>query len=201
MKKKYNKLTGLEIETPENRKRAGAFMRWFGLRFEVMRTKWIVNFDDEAATDAALYIRDRIALTGLRITGKYKWYFLRAYHNEVLKRKKKESAAAKASVYLDDEDCAIELCAPSFDYAEFEEAVEELHGAMLAYVRSNFPPLDTALFEIYIGLQPAISYKKLAEMLRYSPSKVWIPLGKIKRALAQKFGARNAQILSLVGKR
>lgn len=193
MKRKYNKLTGLEVATAENKKRAGAFMRWYGFRFEVMRTKWIVNFDDEAATEAALYIYDRIALTGLRISGKYKWYFLRAYYNKALKRKQDESKAAKMSVALED----VQIEAPAFDYAEYEAAVDALNGEMLAYVRQNFPPLDAALFEVYLGLQPNISYKRLAAMLDIPYEKVWQPLGKIRRALAEKFAEKNALVRSI----
>lgn len=200
MAKKYIKLQGHEKPTPESERRAKAFMRWFSLRFDRLRSEWLYagKFDDEVATDTALYIYDCIALKGLQIKGKYKWYYLRAYHMRLLASQKKRAEAARRSVYLDDPDVLLDLAAPTFDYEYFEALVDAINTDMLEYVRANYPPLDASLFEIYIALQPDMSYKRMGKMLGYSPNKIWPVIGAIRRDLAEKFADKRYYLLSLV---
>lgn len=200
MAKKYIKLQGHEKPTPESERRARAFMRWFSLRFDRLRSEWLYagKFDDEVATDTALYIYDCIALKGLQIKGKYKWYYLRAYHMRLLAVQKKRAEAAQRSVYLDDPDVLLDLAAPTFDYEYFEALVDAINTDMLEYVRANYPPLDASLFEIYIALQPDMSYKRMGKMLGYSPNKIWPVIGAIRRDLAEKFADKRYFLLSLV---
>lgn len=200
MAKKYIKLQGHEKPTPESERRAKAFMRWFSLRFDRLRSEWLYagKFDDEVATDTALYIYDCIALKGLQIKGKYKWYYLRAYHMRLLATQKKRAEAARRSVYLDDPDVLLDLAAPTFDYEYFEALVDAINTDMLEYVRANYPPLDASLFEIYIALQPNMSYKRMGKMLGYSPNKIWPVIGAIRRDLAEKFADKRYFLLSLV---
>lgn len=183
----YVKLKGHEKPTPESERRARAFMRWFSLRLDVMRKEWVFSFNDEAATDAALYIYDSIALKGLHIKGKYKHYFLRAYHMRVLVAHKKRAERLRKHVYIDDPEVVFDLPASDFNSAEFEATVEALNSKMLNYVRDKYPPLDVSLFEIYIALQPEMSYKKLGKMLGYPPNKIWPVIGAIRRDLSKKF--------------
>lgn len=203
MAKKYIKLKGHEVATPENEKRARAFMRWFSLRFETLRKEWLYagKFDDEVATDTALYIYDCIALKGLQIRGKYKWYFLRAYHMRLLAEAKKRSEYTARHVWLDDPDEHIggTLAASNFDYEQFEALVDNVNNEMLEYVRENYPPLDASLFEIYIALQPNMSYKRMGKMLGYSPNKIWPVIGAIRRDLAVTFKGTRDYLLSVVG--
>ena len=200
MAKKYIKLQGHEKPTPESERRAKAFMRWFSLRFDRLRSEWLYagKFDDEVATDTALYIYDCIALKGLQIKGKYKWYYLRAYHMRLLATQKKRGEEARRSVYLDDPDVLLDLAAPTFDYEYFEALVDAINTDMLEYVRANYPPLDASLFEIYIALQPDMSYKRMGKMLGYSPNKIWPVIGAIRRDLAEKFADKRYYLLSLV---
>lgn len=200
MAKKYIKLQGHEKPTPESERRAKAFMRWFSLRFDTLRNEWLYagKFDDEVATDTALYIYDCIALKGLQIKGKYKWYYLRAYHMRLLAVQKKRGEEARRSVYLDDPDVLLDLAAPTFDYEYFEALVDAINTDMLEYVRANYPPLDASLFEIYIALQPDMSYKRMGKMLGYSPNKIWPVIGAIRRDLAEKFADKRYYLLSLV---
>ena len=199
MKRKYVKLKGYEQPTAESAKRAGAFMRWFGLRFDVMRRQWLYasHWDDQVATDTALYIYDCIALKGLQINGKYKWYYLRAYHMRLLAEQKRRAADLRRTVWLDDDETLLDIAAPTFDYEAFEARVEAVTSEMLDYVRAKYPPLDASLFEIYIALQPAMSYKKMGRMLGYPANKIWPALGAIRRDLAKHFAAQSDIIVSM----
>lgn len=195
MARKYIKLKGYEKPTPENEKRAKSFMRWYSLRFDVLRKEWLYagRFDDEIATDTALYIYDCIALKGLQIKGKYKWYFLRAYHMRVLSEQKKRAQHLKRTVSLED----IELADMSLDSDEFETAANALNGEIMDYVRRKYSALDSSLFEIYIALQPEMSYKKLGALLGYSPAKIWPVIGAIRRDLFETFAEDSRRLLSL----
>lgn len=201
MAKKYIKLKGHEKPTPESERRARAFMQWYASRMETLRNEWLYEglYDDEVATDAALYIYNSIALKGLQIKGKYKWYYLRAYHMRLLAEKKKRQQRTVRHVCLDDENgSAYQLPAPAFDYNGFETAVGELNSEMMAYVRENYPALQAAIFEIYIALQPQMSYQKLSAMLGL-PAKIFIPtMVRIRRDLAEKFAERHDYLLTLV---
>lgn len=200
MAKKYIKLKGHEKPTAENERRAKAFMRWFSLRFERLRSEWLYagKYDDEVATETALYIYDCIALKGLVIKGKYKWYFLRSYHMRLLAEQKKRAEAQRRTVYLDDPEVFIDVPASDFDYEYFEALVDTINSEMLDYVRAKYSPLDASLFEIYIALQPDMSYKRMGKMLGYSPNKIWPVIGAIRRDLAEKFAEKSDYLLSLV---
>lgn len=214
MARKYIKLQGHEKPTAESERRAKAFMRWYSLRFDRLRKEWLYagKFDDEVATDTALYIYECIALKGLIIKGKYKWYFLRSYHMRLLAEQKKRAAEAKRTVYLDEpafeEDLAVRgptggyqrnaLAASDFDYEYFEAVVDAINNEMLAYVREKYSPLDASLFEIYMALQPDMSYKRMGKMLGYSPNKIWPVIGAIRRDLAVRFDEKRTFLLSIV---
>lgn len=202
MARKYVKLKGHEVATPENERRAKAFMRWFSLRFDRLRKEWLYagKFDDQVATDTALYIYECIALKGLIIKGKYKYYFLRAYHMRLLAERKKRAEHESRHVWLDDPEVAVGhyLAASEFDYEYFEALVDSINSEMLEYVRNNYPPLDASLFEIYIALQPDMSYKRMGKMLGYPPHKIWPAIGAIRRDLAERFSDKRDFLLSLV---
>jgi hypothetical protein len=188
----YIKLKGHEKPTPDSERRAKSFIRWYSLRIDTLRKDWLYvgKYDDEVATDTALYIYDCIALKGLRITGKYKFYFLRAYHMRLLAENQKKAVAAKRFIYLDDPDVNLEIAASDFEC--FEKALDALNTEMMDYVRANYSALESSLFEIYIALQPDMSYKRLGKMLGYSPNKIWPIIGAIRRDLCEKFAARRA---------
>ncbi len=195
---KYVKLKGYETPAPEDLKRAQRFMNWYGMRFDRLRREWLYagKFDDEVATDTALYIYDCIALKGLQIKGKYKWYFLRAYHMRFIAEQKKKGA--RQFVYLDDPDVSLDIAAPTFDYEQFENMIDQFTGEMLDFVRENYAPLDASLFEIYIALQPDMSYKRMGKMLGYPVHKIWPVIGAIKRDLSTRFIDKRSFLLSLV---
>lgn len=188
--KKYKKLNGFEQATEETEKRAREFMQWYGDNFDVLRDKLIFDrlYDDEVATDTALHLYDCIALKGLIIQD-HKFYYLRAYHTSRLAKLKK---AAPISF----EEIPMQIAASDFNSEKYETTVDELKGEILEYVRDNYDAIDVSLFEIYIGLQPDISYKRLAVMLDFPVTKIWSGIGAIRKDVAERFSQRKEFMLS-----
>lgn len=193
--KKYIKLKGNEIAAPENEARALEFMNWYGANFEALRDKLLYDqfYDDEVATDTALYLYDCIAYKGLHIQNN-KWYYLRAYHTALLAKRKQPAR----DVSIDAEATTLQLPAPDFDYSTYERALDALQTEILDYVRANYDQVSVSLFEIYITLQPEMSYKKLARMLGFPAQKIWPVLGAIRKDVANRFSDRRDYLLSLI---
>jgi len=204
--KKYKKLVGDEVATKESLRAARAFMYWFGMRFESMRDVLIYShkFDDEIATDTALKIYADIELKGLIINGKYKWYYLRAYHTNYIAAMKRQGVSA-AKLKSIDEDFGAEranlidtLATDAYDCVVYETVTDVLRAEVLDYVRTKYPPDSVSLFEIYMELQPEISYKKLAQLLGLPHQKIWRAIGEIKRDVVLQFEGRREFLLSII---
>lgn len=201
--KKYRKLVGGEVATKESLRAARAFMGWFGTKFETLRDVLIYahKFDDEVATDTALKIYQDIELKGLVINGKYKWYYLRAYHTNFVAAKKREGVTLALVKSIDEEvgDFALidTLVADEYDCATFEACTDILRAEVLEYVRGRYSHESVSLFEIYMELQPEISYKKLAQLLGMPHQKIWQAIGSIKRDVVAEFEGRRAYLLSI----
>lgn len=203
--KKYRKLVGGETATKESLRAARAFMGWYGLRFEDLRDRLIYahKFDDEVATDTALKIYDDIAIKGTVINGKYKWYYFRAYHTNYIAAMKKRGENVARFDSLDDVDEEgaprfTDIAAPDYDAHNFEHAADILRNEVLEYVRGKYAQEAVSLFEIYMELQPEISYKKLAVLFGMPHQKIWQAIGEIKRDVAQHFEARRDFLLSII---
>lgn len=216
--KKYVKLKGFEQATPQSEKAAQNFMGWYGDNFERIRDKLIFGhlYDDELATDTALMIYENIALKRFIVVD-YQAYFLRAYHtNRIAKAKRRvyespfiDSLGMTDKQSEDETEISPEYAAlyqqlhgkadtPDFDYEQYELAVDQLNTEMLDYVRATYDPLSVSLFEIYVGLLPNTSYKRLSELLGIPVTKVWTSIGAIRKDLAERFAYRNAFMLSQV---
>lgn len=197
--KKYTKLTGFEIPTLENERRARNFMKWYGAHFEELKSDLYYRgrvFDDQIATDTALIIYDAIALKGARIAS-YADYFFRAYHTNSMKGQVNGVGFAKDHVFIDDHH-ADALAAPEYNYALYEDVVDTLNREVLEYVRANYSDFDACIFEIYLGLLPETSYKKLAALLDIPITKIWQAIGAIKKDVRVTFKDRKAFLLSLL---
>lgn len=184
--KKYKKLQGCEQATPESEARARHFMEWYGATFDELREKLIYEhlFDDEVLTDTALYLYDCIALKGFIIQD-YKFYYLRAYHTARLAKLKKRPFE------IHDEDRLEQLSASEFNTEQYENTVAALNTEILYYVREKYDPFAVSLFEIYIGLQPDISYKRLAALLGVPITQVWTNIGAIRKDVSTKFNKKK----------
>lgn len=185
--KKYKKLKGFEQATPESEAKARAFMDWYGANYGVIRNK-IAAFSEDTANDTAIYLYDCIALKGFEIKDNL-GYFLRAYHTARLPKKKAPEIAI---------DEAPHLTAPDFNYEKYEATVEVINTEILDYVRARYKPYSASLFEIYIGLQPEINYKGLAEMLNIPYHTIRWYIREIVKDVEPRFKKRKDFLLSTV---
>lgn len=184
--KKYIKLTGDEVATPEDLARANAFKIWFGGEYNALRKCiFAEHFDDDTFTDTFLVLYDTIALKGAVINN-YKFYFLRAYHTARLAGKK------RARVDIIDLD-NIDVVAPEIESADIWGDFFETE--ILEYVRGSFDAYTVSIFEMYVGLQP-ISCRKLALILGLFPNDVWQTIDAIKKDLLFRYADRVGFILS-----
>lgn len=211
--KKYKKLKGFEQATPESEAKARDFMKWYGANYDAISTKFVKAhlWNADIATDTALYIYDCIALKGFEIKD-YKFYFLRAYHGACIADKKEKYKIPKeyldaTIIYMKSKEGPKEfpsarysdnLISPDYNYFEFENENDKLKTEILEYVRGNYDSVAIALFEIYVGLLPNTSYKRLADFLGIKPTKVWTNIGQIRKDVAQKFDEKHNNLLSLI---
>lgn len=196
--KKYIKLKGGEVATPEAQAAADEFLFWFGCMGDYIKERLISPraFDEDVLSDTVLQVYEAIRLKGLIIRGKKRAYFLRAYHTARLTAIKKQQTHTARYVDLDVGD-AYNLEAPDYDYESYEQTVDKLRVEMLDFVRAHYDPAACSIFEIYMELQPSITYKSLAEMLGIPQNKVWATVRDIKSDLVYWFGARREYLLSM----
>jgi DNA-directed RNA polymerase specialized sigma24 family protein len=170
--------------SPENEAKARAFMSWYGVNMDKLR--YYVQgsglaYDEDMFTDAFLRAYDAIARRGTLVkdnTG----YFLQTYRATFLDSKKTPIADKV------DERVAEGLSAPDFDSDTYEDAVETINAEVLEYVRENYDEVAVSLFEIYVGLSPDISYKRMSNMLGIPATKIWPVIGRIKKDVVKRFG-------------
>jgi hypothetical protein len=55
-----------------------------------------------------------------------------------------------------------------------------------------------SLFEIYVGLSPDISYKRMSIILGIPATRIWPVIGRIKKDLVKRFDGRRGFLLSAV---
>lgn len=197
--KKYKKLTGYEVATKHSTKRARAFMIWYGHNFNRLK-RALHDFNDEVATETALKIYEAIELKGLAIDS-YKHYFFRAYRTNMLRHLKAESTKKLIFGPLSNdptaEECDI-MAAPEYDFSHYEEVSERINAQIMDHVRAKFPPFECSIFEIFIGLQPDITCRKLSIMLGLATPTVWNVLNSIRKDVGAHFGADRDYLLSLL---
>lgn len=206
--KKYIKLKGGEVATPEAQAAADDFLKWFGRMYGYIKENLIAEpkLDDDVYHDAALSIHEAIRLKNLVIKGRKRAYYLRVYHTTLLKelqnRKKYLTTTLSLSVLQAENNGEPEayelraLKANDYDPAEYEGAVDTIRGEMLEFVRRHYEPAAASIFEIYMELQPSITYKSMAEMLGIPQNKVWATVRDIKAELRYWYAARRDFLLS-----
>lgn len=157
--KKYISLKGDEVATPENLKRAEAFLIWYSLSLKALKSRLHYRgraYDHDVCQDTAITIYENIAFKGSQISD-IKGYFQVAYQTNKLKAMRDDGGTTE----LDEETANL----METSALEKEEAVHKLRLDILNFVRLNRPPFDCTIFEIYEGLHPDISMIRLAEML------------------------------------
>lgn len=199
--KKYIKLRGDEVPTPANEKRARDFMEWYAANMD--KLKYYAQgagypIDDDLFSDTMLRIYDAIALKGVQVND-YTGYFLQSYRSVFINNEKKKASGPYLTVpLLLEKPAELDTPAPDFDSREYEEAVETINAEVLEYVRGTYDEVSISLFEMYVGLAPDISYKKLSTMLGIPFVKVWSSIGNVKKSVVREFGNRKDFLLSVV---
>jgi DNA-directed RNA polymerase specialized sigma24 family protein len=170
---------------PENEAKARAFMSWYGdnmdkLRYYVQGSG--LEYDEDLFTDAFLRAYDAIARRGTSVKNNV-GYFLQTYTATFLDSKKTPIAGKV------DERVVANLPASDFDSDTYEELVKTINTEVLEYVRENYDEVAVSLFEIYVGLSPDISYKRMSNILGISATKIWPVIGQIKKDVVKRFSA------------
>ena len=176
------------IATPEGEAKAAAFMRWYGDNMGRLR-HLVHDYDEDVFSDALLRAYDAIARNGTSVkdnTG----YFLQTYRAAYLDSKR------GAVVSDSDERAMANLPASEFDSAGYERTVELINAEVMNYVRGHYDEVAVSLFEIYVGLSPDISYKRMSVLLGIPATKIWPVIGQIKKDLVKKFGVKRDFLLS-----
>lgn len=186
--KKYKKF---QQATPESKVKAREFMDWYGANYGAIKNK-IGVFEEDTANDTALYIYDNIAYKHIEIND-FWGYFLRAYHTARLPKYKPKYA--QAEIGLEE---APQLRAPDFNYEKYEATVEQINTEILEYVRAKYKPYSASLFEIYVGLQPEVSYTSLAQLLNIPFHKIRYSIREIVKDVGPRFENRKDNLLSMV---
>lgn len=199
--KKYVKLTGNEIATPEAERKAKRFLDWYGAMYNHIARK-IRGYNAEIATETMLRVYNDILYKGAHIKN-YRAYFVKAYHTTKLKQDIEEARRRGMHISFDapaEEDTTLSemIAAPDFDYELHEEIVERINAEILDYVRAKFSPMEISIFEIYVGLQPAVSYTLMGELLGISANRIYLIVSAIKRDLSENYTDRRKYLLSLL---
>jgi len=172
---------------PENEAKARAFMGWYAANMDRLR-HLVRDYDEDLFTDAFLRAYDAIARRGTAVrdnTG----YFLQAYRATFLDSKKTPETGKEE---------LRDIPAPDFDGESYGEAVETVNAEVMKYVRENYDEAAVSLFEIYVGLSPAISYKRMSIILGIPATRIWPVIGRIKKDLVKRFDGRRGFLLSAV---
>lgn len=167
--------------SPENEAKARAFMDWYGANMDKLRY-YVQDYDEDIFTDAFLRAYDAIARRGTSVKD-YVGYFLRTYRATFLDSKKTPIVGKV------DERVVENLPASDFDSRAYEEVVEMINTEVLEYVRENYDEVAVSLFEIYVGLSPDISYKRMSNILGIPATKIWPVIGQIKKDVVKRFSA------------
>lgn len=188
--KRYIYLKGDEVAKPEDLKRANAFLIWYGLSLKALKSQLYYRgraFDHDVAQDTALTIYDNIAFKSSEIKD-IKGYFFMAYQTNKLKALRDDGSTD----YIDPETQELEDAITE----EYERELHELREAILAYVREEREAFDCTLYEMYEGLYPDISHRRLADMLGLPEHTIRYSLETTITAIRLTFKSRYAYLLS-----
>lgn len=178
---------------------AQQFARWFSANYDHLRDACIYEalWNGEVAASAFMRVYEAIEKRGATVED-FKFYYLRAYHNERVDHAKRETAERRRSEQCLDIDNCINI---SEIFGENEElvalAAEDLADQVMRYVRDNYTERDATIFEIYVALQPRVSYTKLAKMLGVKRYHVWHVMLRIRKDIAQKYGPARRRLRTM----
>lgn len=191
--KKYIRLTGDEVITPEREAEVLKFTKWFNDNCEAVSKSITTKekIDPEIFANTYITMYESIAFKKLN-TKDYKAYFCRAYYTNKIGAKVKDQ---KHNARHYDLDGTWNLVDNSLDDEEMVKEAEKLNNDILDYVRDTYEPLEFSLFEIYIHAKPSMSYKKLSEITKVPYYRIADSLSTIIKDVRTTFRDRKESII------
>lgn len=190
--KKYIRITGNEIVTPGNQKKADRFSKWFGDNYDDLCKK----LSDQGECDldimnhTYLKLYDRVLYGGLIIEN-YENYFHRSYYTNIIQTRQKENRYRELLPNVDKEDIDSDF------YSELDEKRKDLEKDIMNYVYSNYNIRDFELFKMYMNLKPAVNYSTLSKITGLKYENVQRIVSKIKKGIQKnkEFVKRRKELL------
>jgi len=144
--KKYLKITGKEVVTPENQFKANYFKEWFSKNYSRIQVELIGKgiFNEDLLNDTFLRIYDKIRFGGLSIVD-YKAYFHRAYFTNFVQHSMKKSEIER--MFVPDE-YAVDAIDETADTTEVESTKRKLCKDVLDFVKMKF---DTPTYNLFLS--------------------------------------------------
>lgn len=194
--KKYIKLIGYEVAKPENEAKARDFMRWYSQNIDKIKHYILssgVVLNEDIMTESLLTIYNAISLKGANVKS-YMSYYIHSYRMAFMASKK--SSMTTVDYLSDTIEAEVFKTLPEYNSEYIEEEINSFYTEIMNYVRENYNEIESSVFELYIGLYPAISYRKLSKIFGLSFSLVWTVIGKIKKDVVSKFNNKVALLLT-----
>jgi hypothetical protein len=178
--KKYLKITGNELITPENRTKAERFTHWFGQSYILLQRELIRKGtqDEDMMNETFLRIYDKILFGGLEIAD-YKAYFHRAFFTNYMQNKMKNNKIIQMHV---SDQYAVELLDENIEIAERENEKRQLCNNVLDFVKEKFDMPSYDLFVAYLNTGQK-SYQDVVEQTHIPYETVALIISGIKRKI------------------
>lgn len=178
--KKYLKITGYEIITPDNRAKSDRFKEWFGKNYLLLQRELVQKGtpDEDTMNETFLRIYDKILFGGLEIAD-YKAYFHRAFFTNYTQNRMRHSKILQ--IHVSDE-YATELPDEAIEAAEIEKEKRELCDSVLSFVKEKFDTPTYDLFITYLNTGQK-NYQDVVEQTLIPYEHVAQVIGGIKRKI------------------
>jgi DNA-directed RNA polymerase specialized sigma24 family protein len=175
--------------SPESEDRARFFAEWYGANMDKLRyyLQGRVEYDEDIFSDAFLRAYDAIARKGTTISNNTS-YFLQTYRTTYLDIIRKSRNMSKVELR--------DMTSPDIDTGEHEREVWNMTKDILLYLREYYNEVDISIFEIYAGLSPDVSYKRMSHILGIPINQIYQVVSSIKKDVVKRFGERYNFLLS-----
>lgn len=180
--KKYLKIKGDEIITPENQLKVDAFNKWFSDNYFFLKKKITSQggvFDDEIFHETYIRIATKILYGGLEIKD-YAFYFHRSYYTNAIQ------LAIKENRYADCEFIQFNIIDESKENIEIMKKQDETIQDIKAFVLSHFPS-DYDLF--VSNMIDGLTYPDLSEQTGIKAYVIQQKISTIKSAIKKEFAS------------
>lgn len=146
--KKYLKITGNEIITPENQLKANNFKAWFGDSYKRLQMELVAKrtYNEDILNDTFIRIHDKILYGGIDIAN-YKAYFHRAFFTNYVQDSMKETKISR--MHISDEYANTTPDEGMDEKLELQQK-HQLYVDVMQYVKNQFNETDFNVFVNYV---------------------------------------------------